>query len=105
MNIEINGETEQLIHAARASGKYASAEEFVAAMAKQELKPNPNGERLDELPERIDVDALAAQQGVKPFRADEPLSADIWPEDESTDEFLRFLRESRTEAPNSGATR
>lgn len=100
MNIEINGETERLIQAALASGKYTSAEEFVAAMAKQELQPGP----IHELPDRIDVDALAAQQGVRPFRANEPRPSGIWPEDESTDEFLRFLRESRTE-PNSGATR
>ena len=33
MQIEITGEAEKLIQAVLASGKYASAEEFVAAMA------------------------------------------------------------------------
>lgn len=36
MNIEITGETEKLIRAAIATGQYASAEEFIAAMARQQ---------------------------------------------------------------------
>ncbi len=34
MQIEITGEAEQLIQAALASGKFASAQEYIAAMAK-----------------------------------------------------------------------
>lgn len=36
MNIEITGETEQLIRAAIATGQYASAEEFIAEMARKQ---------------------------------------------------------------------
>jgi erythromycin esterase-like protein len=38
---------------------------------------------------------LAKQQGVKPIRSIEDLYGDFWPEEESIDEFLEWLRELR----------
>jgi len=39
---------------------------------------------------------LAEEQGIKPFDADAAKAkATFWPEDESVDDFLTFLRESR----------
>jgi hypothetical protein len=38
---------------------------------------------------------LARQQGVKPIRDIKELQGDFWPEDESVDEFLAWVRETR----------
>ena len=47
---------------------------------------------------RIDVQALARQQGVEPIQDPDVLRGDFWPEDESIDDFLRELRASRRDA-------
>lgn len=41
--------------------------------------------------------ALAEQQGVKPIRSIDDLRGDFWPQEESTDEFLTWLRNTREE--------
>jgi hypothetical protein len=43
------------------------------------------------------LEQLAAEQGVKPFNWDEAQkeAEGIWPEEDSIDEFLSFLRDSR----------
>jgi len=38
---------------------------------------------------------LARQQGVKPIRSIEDLQGDFWPEEESVDEFLAWVRSIR----------
>jgi hypothetical protein len=38
---------------------------------------------------------LARQQGVKPIKSIDELRGDFWPEDESVDEFLEFVRAIR----------
>ena len=43
------------------------------------------------------IEVLAAEQGVKPIDRPESLRGDFWPEDESTDEFLSWLRNLRAE--------
>ncbi len=47
----------------------------------------------------LDIEVLAAQQGVKPIEKPEDLRGDFWPEDESVDDFLkarkRWQREGR----------
>lgn len=41
---------------------------------------------------------LAEEQGIRPFDAEAARAkATFWPEDESIDDFLAFLRESRSE--------
>ena len=99
MNIEINGETERLIQAALASGKYISAEEFVAAMAKQELRSGLDGELPGELPNHIDIEELAASQGVGPVEDFRDLAVDFWPKDESVDDFIGEIRSLRKNGP------
>lgn len=47
---------------------------------------------------RIDVQALARQQGVEPVQDPDVLRGDFWPEDESIDDFLRELRASRRDS-------
>jgi hypothetical protein len=41
------------------------------------------------------VRELARQQGVKPIRCIEDLYGDFWPEEESVDEFLEWVRSIR----------
>ena len=38
---------------------------------------------------------FARQQGVKPIKSIKELQGDFWPEDESVDEFLSWVRELR----------
>jgi len=40
---------------------------------------------------------LAKQQGVKPIRSIKELQGDFWPEEESVDEFLSWLKSTRQE--------
>ncbi len=40
---------------------------------------------------------LARQQGVEPVRSIKDLQGDFWPEEESIDEFLSWLRATRQE--------
>ncbi len=40
---------------------------------------------------------LAKQQGVGPIRSIKDLQGDFWPEDESVDDFLAWLRKTRQE--------
>ena len=43
----------------------------------------------------IDLAELAQQQGVAPVQRFEDLLGDFWPEDESIEEFLAWLRHER----------
>lgn len=93
MHIQITGETEKLIRAAIAAGEYTNAEDFVAAMAvkwlRETAKANPVMSR------RVDLDALAAAQGVGPIQDFRELEADFWPEGESVGDFLASINEIR----------
>jgi hypothetical protein len=60
-------------------------------------QPNINTDRGREAAEaRAELLRLAEEQGVKPFDFDHAES-DFWPEEESTDEFLAWLRSVRDE--------
>jgi hypothetical protein len=43
------------------------------------------------------VEELAAEQGVKPVESPEELLGDFWPNEESIDDFLTWLRELHKE--------
>jgi hypothetical protein len=50
------------------------------------------------------IEQIAAEQGIGPFDFKAAQAeADFWPEDESADEFVAFIRESRKDAPESRA--
>ena len=53
--------------------------------------------------ERIDVDALAAQQGVQPIANPHELYADFWPEEETADQFNQVVRQWRREETRNHA--
>ena len=54
-------------------------------------------EQRTESPEEAHARAheLARRQGVEPIRSIEDLRGDFWPEEESVDEFLSWVRASR----------
>ncbi len=56
------------------------------------------GERARETAEaRARLLRLAKEQGVQPIQSIDDLQGDFWPEEESTEEFLAWLRETRQE--------
>ena len=94
MNIRINGKTEDILNAAIQCGQFASVEEFIEAMANRwqsEQKVVP------QFLNRVNIDALAASHPVPAFSSDYRAPAGLWPEEETADEFIRFVREERTE--------
>lgn len=94
MNIEITGETEKLIRAAIATGRYASAEEFIAEMVRRsqkEVSPRP----VPWMSQRLDVNALATAQGVGPIENFRDLEADFVPPGESMEAFVQAIRTLR----------
>lgn len=58
----------------------------------QSKKPGPASTEFWRSPT---VEELAAEQGVKPVTDVSKLKGDFWPEDESMDEFLVWLRKLR----------
>jgi hypothetical protein len=48
-------------------------------------------------PSRRTAEELALQQGVKPIADISDLKGDFWPSDDSIDEFLTWLRQTRNE--------
>jgi hypothetical protein len=60
-------------------------------------QPNINAERERETAEaRMELLRLAEEQGVQPFDFDRA-RVDFWPDEESTDDFLAWLRSARDE--------
>lgn len=98
MQVEINGDAEKLIQASIAAGKFRSAEEAVAAMAKVWLDSASSGaQALPRLSPSTDIHTLIARQGIRPFGAS-TAQPDFWPQDESIDDFLVFLADTRSNA-------
>jgi hypothetical protein len=97
MHIEINGESERLIQAGLASGEFHTAEEAIAAMARAwAAARQPSTVSIPRMKASTDIRALAAEQGVRPFDAS-ARKPDFWPADESADQFLAFLHETRND--------
>lgn len=55
----------------------------------------PNENRVTVAP--VSVAAMAQAQGVSPVISPESLRADFWPDEDSVDEFLAFVRATRRE--------
>jgi hypothetical protein len=54
------------------------------------------------MPTRLDLPALLSEQHITPCEDPLALATDIWPKEESTDEFLAFLRETRHDQREAG---
>ena len=104
MTLDVPSEYEDVLRRAVASGAFANEEAALRHALRLLAEQQQDDAELMQLPERIDIEELASRQGAKPFRAIDPRPVNIWPVDESTDEFLVFLRESRQEEPRPGAT-
>ena len=102
--IEMTPELEQrLEEEAAKSGQ--SVAEVASVILRQRLAPPAGGASVREdvqalfegLPRRTAADllVLAEAQGVKPLERFEALRGDFWPEEETGDEFLAWLREGR----------
>lgn len=102
MNIELSEETSNLLRSVLAAGGYSSAEELIAALARQAHAPNGNG-AFEEMPLHLEVDQVAADQGVGPVADFGLLGAGFWPEGESVDQFLAASRSrTPTDLPREG---
>ena len=51
---------------------------------------------------RRQLEKLAVEQGVRPINNFDSLRADFWPEDESVDDFVRTVRERRSDSDGRG---
>jgi len=101
MTLDVPSEYEEILKRVVASGAFANEAE--ALRHALELLAGEQQHVTSELPLRIDIDKIAAEQGVVTF--DSKLrSPTIWPDDESTEDFLAFLRQSRHEGNRAEAT-
>ena len=98
MNIEITGETERLLQRAMAIGQFATPQDCIAKVFAKQFP----SDSLIELADLTSIEKLAEQQNAKPFRMMDRCPTDIWPEDNSIDEFLDFVRATRNESPEPG---
>jgi hypothetical protein len=84
-------------------------EEAALEDARMDLESKPEaGDGVEDLggtphpfDSRLDLEALASEQGVEPADDFDALLGDFWPEDESVDEFVATLREWRRDAPGA----
>lgn len=88
------------------------AETAIERLRRQPLREKPSPEMYSSLFERLEREVeltrdearrraharaweLAEQQGVVPIRDIKELQGDFWPEDDSVDEFLEWVRKTR----------
>ena len=99
MQIELNAETEKLLKVVLATGRYGSVGEIIADVAGQ-LQTPPVSPMMQRMPEHVEVEELARVKGIGPVKDFRALRADFFPPEETTDEFLSFLRtDNRQDAP------
>ena len=93
MTLVIPNEFEAVLKKAVASGAFASEADALrhalGLLAREQAASD-----LPELPAAIDREGLL-RPGVGAFDASDRMPTGLWPEDESTDDFLSFLKQSR----------
>lgn len=102
MQIQLPPHIEQAIIAAAKSGDYERVANELAAAVRENrpevIMMSPSGsDPIERLPEDIDIDQLVAEQGVKPFDASVKPDPNLWPADESADDFIACIREHRNQ--------
>ena len=90
MHIELNENTEKLLKLVLATGRYDSVDDIIAEAAAV-LPTGPSSPTIQQFPEHVDIDDLAAKQKIGPVKDFRNLKADFFPPGETTDEFLSFL--------------
>lgn len=66
-------------------------------MVRKSQTPRRQPKRPARPKDRLDLEALAAEQGVKPIGNPNDLVAAFWPEDETADDFVQAVRQWRKE--------
>ena len=66
-------------------------------MVRKSNLPRRKPKRPSPPTDRLYLEALAAEQGVKPLANPKDLAAGFWPEDETADEFVEAVRQWRKE--------
>jgi hypothetical protein len=104
LRIEVSRATERELQREAARCGH-SVEDVAAAVLEERFLPPPEESLIPEdvrslfecLPRRspAELSALAEVQGVKPVTRFEELLGDFWPDGETGDEFLAWLREGR----------
>lgn len=104
MTLDIPSEFENVLNDAVASGAFETPQDALrhalALLANQQhedadAKGHASRSGTNQMPHQVDVDELARQQGVEPFSLNDPRRADIWPSDESVDDFIASIRAQR----------
>jgi hypothetical protein len=103
MHIEITGELEQLITSALASGRFASAEQFIETVVRTWPAHAPDA-AVPTMRQSVDAAILLREQGIGPCNDPAELATDVWPMEDAVDDFLRFLRQARHDARDRTAT-
>lgn len=111
MTIDIPQEYESVLNGLVASGAFPNTEtalmRALELLANQEAasQPSNGAAAIEAMPERIDIELLAKQQNVAPFDARNPSPAGAWPQEQSVDDFLSFVSESRKDTTSRGISR
>ena len=111
MTIDIPQEYESVLNGLVANGAFPNKE--TALMRALELLANQQAasqgrndtEAIEAMPERVDIELLAKRQNVAPFDAGKSSPASIWPQEQSVDDFLSFINESRNDTHSRGISR
>ncbi len=90
MHIELNENTEKLLKLVLATGRYDSVDDIIAEAAAV-LPTDLSSSTIQQMPEHVDIDDLAVEQGIGPVKDFKDLKADFFPPEETTDQFLSFL--------------
>lgn len=111
MTIDIPQEYESVLNGLVASGAFPNTEtalmRALELLASQQAAAGQgdDAEALKTMPEQADIVLLAKQQNVATFDAGKSCPASLWPEDQSVDDFLGFVSESRKDPESRGISR
>ena len=96
MTLDVPAEYEEIIRQAVASGAFSSPEEAVRhaleLLQHEQKKADAHRAKTEMLPEDLDPNAVARDQGVGPIQDPDAGSAETWPADEIIEHWLADLQ-------------
>lgn len=103
MQIQLPPHIEQAIFDAFINGDYDRVADQLSAAIRENgaaisIKTATFSDELERMPETIDIEQLKASQQASTVDNFRKRRAEFWPEEDNADEFLSFLRRSRSEA-------
>lgn len=111
MTFDIPSEYEKVLNQLVANGAFPSTESALRhalqlLAGQQAASARLNGTQSTQaMPKRIDIEELAKEQNAAVFDASKLVPVDVWPSDESADDFIVFISESRKDILKPGAHR